>query len=142
VLEGLTLRGDVLRQFGIHPRPDLQRRLLVHSDPRHARDGIAAQRRQSLNDVEGPLIGRAALATTSTLTRFRSTTILAIELAALFYYLSNQSPEGEVGRAGLDRLVNLTGARAGSYGACHHKSLLVENGNVARSGRLRKDIGW
>ena len=104
------------------------------------RDGIAVQRRQPLNDIQRPLIGRAALSSTSTLARFRSTAT-GHGLAAHFCYFSNQSPEGEVERACLDRLVHLTRARAGSYDASHHKSLPIENGNVARPRRLRKDIG-
>jgi hypothetical protein len=56
-----------VQQTFVHATRD--RVLFVERDPSHTCDGIAVQRRQSLNDVEGPLIGRAALSSTSTLSR-------------------------------------------------------------------------
>jgi hypothetical protein len=70
----LSLRRDILCEFSEHLGAQLDGIFHVERDPRHPGDGIAAQRRQSLNDVEGSVVGRAALSSASTLARFKSTT--------------------------------------------------------------------
>jgi hypothetical protein len=40
----LALRGDILTQLTIHRRPQLHRLILIHRNPCHALDRIAAQR--------------------------------------------------------------------------------------------------
>ena len=72
MLYRLSLRRDILCEFSEHLGAQLDRIFHVQRDPRHPGDGIAAQRRQSLNDVEGPLVGRSALASVSTLARLGS----------------------------------------------------------------------
>jgi hypothetical protein len=62
-----------LREFGEHSRVQLHRFLFVERNARHTGDGIAVQRRQSLNDVKSAPVGYTALTSASTLPWFGST---------------------------------------------------------------------
>jgi hypothetical protein len=72
MLQRFALGSNVLREFGEHSRAQLYRVLFIERNARLP--VIGSQRRQSLNDVEGPLVGRTAQTSTSTLPCLSSTT--------------------------------------------------------------------
>ena len=129
-----ALGSNVLREFSEHSCAQLHRVFRVEGNPCHPGDRIAPQRRQSLNDVGAPRcrppLRSPGLDPPPAMSQCLFCATLAIRYQG-----------GAVGRACLDRFVRLARARVGSECASHHKSLLIDNGNVARPRRLRKDIG-
>ena len=98
MLQRLPLGRDVLCEFGEHLGAQLHRVLFVEGDARHPGDGIAAQRRESSNHVEGPLVGRAPLSSASTLSRLRTPAIMS---APILRYFCDPIPSGAAERAHL-----------------------------------------